>query len=46
MKHKLKMIAVTQENYQVLKKMGGAGDSFNSVITNLLKQIGAVKLEA
>jgi predicted CopG family antitoxin len=33
----LKQIAISRENYLALKKMGGAGDSFNDVISRLLK---------
>jgi predicted CopG family antitoxin len=33
----LKLIAVSQENYQTLKQLGCAGDSFNDVLTKLLK---------
>jgi predicted CopG family antitoxin len=33
----LKMIAVSEKNYLALKKRGGAGDSFNDVVTELLK---------
>ena len=32
------MIAVSKENYLTLKKLGRAGDSFNDVITEILKQ--------
>jgi predicted CopG family antitoxin len=45
MRHNLKMISITPENYKILKKLGGAGDSFNDVITDILKRIGALKLE-
>jgi predicted CopG family antitoxin len=34
----LKLIAVTPENYWHLKNLGKAGDSFNDVITILLKE--------
>ena len=34
----LKMIAVSEENYLILKRLGRAGDSFNDVITKILKQ--------
>jgi predicted CopG family antitoxin len=34
----LKMIAVSKENYLTLKRLGSAGDSFNDVITEILKQ--------
>lgn len=37
MSNKLKNVAVSQINYQMLKSLGGAGDSFNDVITQLLQ---------
>jgi predicted CopG family antitoxin len=33
----LKQIAVDERNYFALKNLGKAGDSFNDVITDLLK---------
>jgi predicted CopG family antitoxin len=36
-KSKLKLIAVNYENYWQLKHLGLAGDSFNDVITKLLR---------
>ena len=35
----LKMIAVSEANYLALKKLGSAGDSFNDVVTEVLKQV-------
>lgn len=35
---KLTTIAVTRENYQVLKELGRTGDSFNDVLTRILKE--------
>jgi predicted CopG family antitoxin len=35
----LKLISVSQENYLLLKGLGGAGDSFNDVITVVLKRL-------
>ena len=37
-KKRLKHIAISQENYDKLKRLGFAGDSFNDVITSLLKK--------
>lgn len=37
-KTRLKLIAVTQENYVRLKELGNAADSFNDVITKLFKE--------
>jgi predicted CopG family antitoxin len=34
--NKFKNVAVSQNNYQILKSLGRAGDSFNDVITKLL----------
>jgi predicted CopG family antitoxin len=31
-----KMIAVSEENYLALKKLGSAGDSFNDIVTEVL----------
>ena len=36
---KLKQIAVNESNYQALKELGHAGDSFNDVITQVLKKV-------
>jgi predicted CopG family antitoxin len=38
-----KTIAVSIENYQLLKNMGKAGDSFNDVITHLVKKAGTIE---
>jgi predicted CopG family antitoxin len=38
----LKLIAVDETNYQALKNLGRAGDSFNDVITELLREKGAI----
>ena len=35
----LKMIAVSTENYLALKRLGSAGDSFNDVVTEVLKKV-------
>ena len=35
---KYKNILVTNENYDKLKKLGNAGDSFNFVVTKLLNR--------
>jgi predicted CopG family antitoxin len=37
----LKRIAVSEENYRKLQKLGDAGDSFNDVISRLIE--GAAK---
>jgi hypothetical protein len=34
----LKMIAVSLDNYLALKRLGSAGDSFNDVISEILKK--------
>jgi len=38
-KTKLRVIAISVENYQRLKRFGQAGDSFNDALTNLFKLI-------
>lgn len=35
---KLKLIAVDEQNYFILKKLGTAGDSFNDVIKKILRK--------
>ena len=37
-----KKIAISTDNYQPLKNMGRAGNSFNDVITHLVKKAGAL----
>jgi predicted CopG family antitoxin len=39
----LKTISISEDNYRTLKKLGGAGDSFNDVITELIGKEGAIK---
>jgi predicted CopG family antitoxin len=34
---KLKLIAIDEENYFILKRMGQTSDSFNDVLSRLLK---------
>ena len=41
--NKLTTISISHNNYLSLKKLGGAGDSFNDVITEILRRV--VKLE-
>ena len=36
---KLTTISISNDNYQKLKKLGGAGDSFNDVITEVLREL-------
>lgn len=33
------MIAVSEDNYLALKRLGSAGDSFNDVVTEVLKKL-------
>ena len=35
--HKMHNIAIDDENYQTLKALGTVGDSFNDVVTRLIK---------
>jgi hypothetical protein len=37
---KLKHITVSERNYFALKQLGDAADSFNDVITEVLKKVG------
>jgi predicted CopG family antitoxin len=39
----LRTIAVSTANYQVLKNLGRAGDSFNDVITHLIQKVRPVE---
>jgi predicted CopG family antitoxin len=36
---KLKQIAISEENYFNLKSLGNAGDSFNDVLSQILKMV-------
>jgi predicted CopG family antitoxin len=38
---KLKLIAVSSENYLALKRLGNAGDSFNDVVTEVLRKVNS-----
>ena len=38
----LKTIAISTENYRILKNMGKTADSFNDVITHLIKKAGTL----
>jgi predicted CopG family antitoxin len=33
------MIAVSEDNYLALKRLGNAGDSFNDVVTEVLRRV-------
>jgi predicted CopG family antitoxin len=39
MSEKLRQIAVSQANYLTLKRLGSTGDSFNDVLTEVLKKV-------
>jgi predicted CopG family antitoxin len=41
----LKQIAISKRNYELLKKLGGAGDSFNDVISQLLKDATVIAID-
>ena len=41
----LKQIAISKRNYEALKKLGCAGDSFNDVISRLLKTVISIDKE-
>jgi predicted CopG family antitoxin len=38
-----KTIRISPENYKSLKKLGGTGDSFNYVVTEILKKINSLQ---
>ena len=40
---KLTTISVSEENYLALKRLGSAGDSFNDVLTEVLKKIKSLQ---
>lgn len=40
---KLTTISVSKENYLALKRLGFAGDSFNDVLTDVLKKIKSLQ---
>jgi predicted CopG family antitoxin len=42
MASKIKLIAVSKENYENLRKFGEFGDSFDNVITKILNKIDAI----
>ncbi|MFN3654641.1 MAG: hypothetical protein ACK4TO_04860 [Candidatus Nitrosotenuis sp.] len=41
----LKHIVVTEENFNKLKNLGRAGDSFNDVISGVLKKLEGLNLK-
>jgi predicted CopG family antitoxin len=43
MSAKLKTIAVDEMNYQALQNLGKTGMSFNDVLTEVLREVGARK---
>ena len=43
--HKLTTISVSYENYLNLKKLGSTGDSFNDVLTELLKKVSPLQTD-
>jgi len=42
-RNKLTTISVSHNNYLRLKKFGGAGDSFNDVITEMLRRLESIE---
>jgi predicted CopG family antitoxin len=45
MKTKLRMIAISEPNYQALKALGCTGESFNDVITTILRKVGKLSFD-
>jgi predicted CopG family antitoxin len=43
---KLTTISISYDNYNMLKKMGGTRDSFNDVLTKVLKKVKVVNEES
>jgi len=43
---KLRQIVVDEENYKALKDLGKAGDSFNDVITGMIRKVKEEKTAA
>jgi predicted CopG family antitoxin len=43
---KLKHIVIDEDNYRALKELGRAGDSFNDVLTSVLKKINVQQTES
>jgi predicted CopG family antitoxin len=41
----LKHITVNEDNYYALKRLGNAADSFNDVITELLKKLDSLQTD-
>lgn len=41
----LKHITVNEDNYHALKRLGNAADSFNDVITELLKKLESLQTD-
>jgi len=44
MSSKFKNIVVSETNYNILKRLGEAGESFNDVITDILNKVSKVSL--
>jgi hypothetical protein len=44
-KYNYKTIAVSPTNYLILKDLGKTGDSFNDVLTTVLKSASVTKME-
>ena len=44
--NRLTTISISYENYYTLKRLGGAGDSFNDVLTNVLKKLSLQQTES
>jgi predicted CopG family antitoxin len=44
MSSKFKNIVVSETNYNILKRLGEAGESFNDVLTEVLDRVSKVSL--
>lgn len=45
-KRKLTTISVSRENYLALKRLGSTGDSFNDVVTEILRKIELLQIRS
>jgi hypothetical protein len=43
---KLKLIAVSTQNYEKLRRLGNTPDSFNTIISRILKEIEMLESES
>ena len=44
MSNRFKNIVISEANYHILKHLGSAGESFNDVLTDVLKSVSGTSL--